>query len=269
MDPDRVLQTLTNLISNAVKFSAPDSVVLVGVEVRAGAATFRVTDHGRGIPADKRETIFERFQQVDASDSRDKGGTGLGLAICRSIVEQHGGRIWVEETEGGGSTFVFSVPTSAGTVSVVQPSPSVPRLAGGPREERRADHVLVVEDDPHLCEVLNGSLEKHGVTTFTVGTIAAAKAAIEEIPPAMILLDLGLPDGDGTELLVWLGEHRCDPGIPIIVYTAQHLSAAHRELILLHHAEIHTKGRTDTETLASMVARHLATHTVRALGETA
>ena len=71
---------------------------------------FTFKDQGRGIPADKIETIFERFHQVDASDSRKKGGTGLGLAICRNIVEQHGGQIWVESTLDQGSTFYFTVP---------------------------------------------------------------------------------------------------------------------------------------------------------------
>jgi two-component system sensor histidine kinase VicK len=69
-----------------------------------------VKDQGRGIPADKLEMVFERFQQVDASDCRQKGGTGLGLAICRSIVQQHGGRIWVESVLGEGSTFFLSLP---------------------------------------------------------------------------------------------------------------------------------------------------------------
>jgi two-component system sensor histidine kinase VicK len=69
-----------------------------------------VEDHGRGIPPEKLEIIFDRFQQVDASDARMMGGTGLGLAICRTIIEQHGGRIWVESTAGQGSVFSFTVP---------------------------------------------------------------------------------------------------------------------------------------------------------------
>ena len=71
---------------------------------------FRVIDRGRGIPPENLETIFDRFQQVDASDSRDRGGTGLGLAICRSIVQQHGGQIWAESILGRGSTFCFTLP---------------------------------------------------------------------------------------------------------------------------------------------------------------
>ena len=74
-------------------------------------ALIEVQDHGRGIPADKLQQIFERFKQVDASDSRAMGGTGLGLAICRSIVTQHGGTIWATSTVGEGSVFHFTLPT--------------------------------------------------------------------------------------------------------------------------------------------------------------
>jgi len=117
-DPDRIVQLLVNLLSNAIKFSAPGSTVTVRVEdlgdslrdSYASRVLFEVKDRGRGIPADKLETIFGRFQQVDASDSRQKGGTGLGLAICRSIVQQHGGRIWVESVVSQGCSFYFTVP---------------------------------------------------------------------------------------------------------------------------------------------------------------
>ncbi|NJN20440.1 MAG: hypothetical protein HC812_03550 [Leptolyngbya sp. RL_3_1] len=73
-------------------------------------ALFCVQDQGQGIPSDKLSSIFERFQQVDSSDSRKKGGTGLGLTICRKIVEQHGGQIWAESQMGVGSCFYFTVP---------------------------------------------------------------------------------------------------------------------------------------------------------------
>jgi PAS domain S-box-containing protein len=109
-DPDRMVQALTNLISNAVKFSAPGQVVVVSAAGQGPDVRFAVRDFGRGIPADKLELIFDRFRQVDASDARDKGGAGLGLAITKGIVEQHGGRIRVESTEGLGSTFSFQVP---------------------------------------------------------------------------------------------------------------------------------------------------------------
>jgi PAS domain S-box-containing protein len=109
-DADRVLQVLTNLISNAVKFSPQGTEVRVQARPEGGEALFEVCDRGRGIPPDKLESIFGRFQQVDSSDSRAMGGTGLGLAICRGIVEEHGGRIWVESTLGEGSSFRFTLP---------------------------------------------------------------------------------------------------------------------------------------------------------------
>ncbi len=111
-DSDRILQTLTNLISNAIKFSPAGSDVLLSARaIDENEVVLEVTDHGRGIPADKLDTIFERFQQVDASDSRAMGGTGLGLAICRSIITQHGGRIWATSTPGHGTIFHFTLPT--------------------------------------------------------------------------------------------------------------------------------------------------------------
>ncbi len=112
-DPDCIIQVAVNLLNNAVKFSPAGSVIRVSVEQEQEEVVFRVADSGRGIPSNKLSHIFERFQQVDASDSREKGGTGLGLAICRSIVAQHGGRIWVESTPGVGSTFFFSLPAQA------------------------------------------------------------------------------------------------------------------------------------------------------------
>ena len=111
-DQDRILQTLTNLISNAIKFSPAGSEIdLTARYLDENEALIQVHDQGRGIPTDKLENIFERFQQVDASDSRAMGGTGLGLAICRSIVNQHGGRIWATSEPGLGTTFHLTLAT--------------------------------------------------------------------------------------------------------------------------------------------------------------
>ncbi|GAB1543554.1 hypothetical protein NUACC21_62290 [Scytonema sp. NUACC21] len=112
-DADRIIQTLVNLVGNAIKFSPPETTVTLSAETLSDRVLFKVQDQGRGIPKDKLEIIFGRFQQVDASDSRQKGGTGLGLAICRSIVEQHGGRIWAESVLGKGSIFYFTLPKAS------------------------------------------------------------------------------------------------------------------------------------------------------------
>jgi signal transduction histidine kinase len=109
VDADRIVQVLVNLISNAVKFSPPEGVVSVSHKLDGDMLEMRVTDQGRGVPAKYREIIFERFQQVEAADAKQKGGTGLGLAICKSIVEQHNGVIAVDSEEGQGSTFWFRI----------------------------------------------------------------------------------------------------------------------------------------------------------------
>jgi two-component system sensor histidine kinase VicK len=115
-DPERILQTLNNLISNAIKFSPEGSEIhLTARNLDDSEALIEVHDQGSGIPTDKLEHIFDRFQQGDASDSRAMGGTGLGLAICRSIITQHGGRIWATSLPEQGTTFHFTLPTKPST----------------------------------------------------------------------------------------------------------------------------------------------------------
>jgi PAS domain S-box-containing protein len=120
-DEERILQVLSELVTNAIKFSASETTVRLTAQLRAQEAdqpdepdevTFTVEDQGRGIAPEKLDRIFDRFQQGDASDSRALGGTGLGLALCRSIVEQHQGRIWAESTPGKGSRFQFTLPAA-------------------------------------------------------------------------------------------------------------------------------------------------------------
>lgn len=132
-DRDRIVQTLTNLVGNAVKFSSTGDIVVL--EARAGddEVEFSVRDEGRGIPPEKLATIFERFQQVDSSDARQKGGTGLGLTISRGIVERHGGRIWAESEVGTGTTVRFTLPT--------------PRRSALPADAGETGHVALLESD--------------------------------------------------------------------------------------------------------------------------
>lgn len=110
VDEDRIVQVLVNLLSNAIKFSPSGGKVTISVSSEPGFLKFTVEDQGRGIPEQFRSLIFERFQQVQQSDSREKGGSGLGLAICKAIVEQHCGTIGCDSKPGEGSTFWFKVP---------------------------------------------------------------------------------------------------------------------------------------------------------------
>jgi two-component system, OmpR family, sensor histidine kinase VicK len=121
-DEERVLQVLNELVTNAIKFSPTGTTIRLGAnlvdavqssgEPGVREVCFIVEDQGRGIAPEKLERIFERFQQGDASDSRALGGTGLGLALSKSIVEQHGGRIWAESEVGKGSRFLFTLPVA-------------------------------------------------------------------------------------------------------------------------------------------------------------
>jgi PAS domain S-box-containing protein len=113
VDSDRIVQVLVNLLSNAVKFSPAGSTVTVAARLDDGWLEVSVIDRGRGIPAEKRQLVFERFKQVEDSDSRKKGGSGLGLAISKAIIEQHGGAIGLKSEEGKGSTFWFRVPAAS------------------------------------------------------------------------------------------------------------------------------------------------------------
>ncbi len=128
-DGDRLVQVIVNLVSNAVKFSPKGAAVTVVCrEEEGGMVEVQVIDRGRGIPESFKNRLFQRFQQVEASDAKKKGGTGLGLAICKGIVEQHGGSIGVESEEGRGSTFWFRVP-KAQVINAAPPSP--PTMASG------------------------------------------------------------------------------------------------------------------------------------------
>lgn len=109
-DRDRIVQVLTNLLSNAINFSHSHTTIMLVSYIKGNQIQFEVKDNGRGIPSNKLEAIFGRFQQVDASDVRQRGGTGLGLAICYDIIQQHGGKIWAESILEIGSSFHFTLP---------------------------------------------------------------------------------------------------------------------------------------------------------------
>jgi signal transduction histidine kinase len=112
-DEQRLTQVLLNLVGNAIKFT-DSGEVRISAGVEDGHFVLSVSDTGPGIPAEECERIFEKFRQIDNSNTRAKEGTGLGLAIAREIVEMHGGRIWVESTIGRGSTFRMEMPVRAG-----------------------------------------------------------------------------------------------------------------------------------------------------------
>ena len=109
-DYDRLVQALTNLVGNAIKFSPVGGRVTISAVELPGELRLVVSDQGRGIPAERLATIFAPFEQVEEADASVLGGAGLGLAICKTIAKAHGGRIWAESEEGRGATFVLALP---------------------------------------------------------------------------------------------------------------------------------------------------------------
>ena len=242
-DHDRIMQTLTNLISNAIKFSPRGEEVRVTAHPTADTVLFSVADHGRGVPADKRETIFERFGQVDASDARDKGGFGLGLPIARSIVEQHGGSLWVDTEPGRGATFWFTLPRSSEAVGEVD---------GSSGDNGRA--ALVVEDDADLARVLRAMLARQGVEAVVTPSAEEAVHLIDDVAPVLLVLDIELTGADGLAVVDHLREHPEIPPIPVVVYTVRELSEHDRQRLTLGKTLFFTKGRVAPEEFERRVA---------------
>ncbi|HJW96227.1 MAG TPA: ATP-binding protein [Thermoanaerobaculia bacterium] len=192
-DPDRIVQLLTNLLSNALKFSPPGSTVRLSASTEEQQIVFSVADRGRGIPADKIDMIFERFKQVDASDSRDKGGTGLGLAICRSIAVAHAGRIWVDSREGEGSVFQMAIPLPAAP-------PSEPTVL--------------------LCDntTVGKMLERRGMGTVYARSAAELCRRAAATSPDAVMFDLeARHDDDGWRIVERLKSCEATRELPIIV----------------------------------------------------
>jgi PAS domain S-box-containing protein len=256
VDQDRIVQTLTNLLSNAIKFSPAGCMVLVDAEELHDEVVFAVRDQGPGIPADQLEAVFGRFAQVDASDAREQEGSGLGLAICRGLVEQHGGRIWVDSEPGAGATFRFALP-AAGASDRAATGPAGPVVAevetdrthreGAPGRGARPS-VLVVEDDSALAEVLGSMLAEHGVQAAAVRNARDAFRLAHQLEPELlVLLELSLPDDDAYALVDRLRADPLTQHLHVIVYSAEDLGEEDRSRLRLGPTEFFTKARTNPE----------------------
>lgn len=249
-DPDRIVQTLTNLLSNAVKFSSPGNRVWLTVQQQIDRVLFTVSDQGRGIPTDKLDSIFERFQQVDSSDSRNHEGTGLGLAICRSIVQQHDGQIWAESVLGKGSTFFFSLPMQKVNQSPDDPLLQALHQAAKPAAQLRT---LIVEDDADLAQVLITLFEQHGLEIYHATSGRDAIRLSQQINPDLLILDLVLPEGDGFTVVEWLRQHDRLRDTPLVVYSAKDLDGSERDRLRLGQTEFLGKGQVSIQEVEQRV----------------
>ena len=270
-DPDRMIQVLTNLLSNAIKFSPSGSTVWLTAEVKEDrksqprqgnfSATpyilFTVRDRGRGIPKNKLESIFGRFQQVDTSDSRKKGGTGLGLAICRSITQQHSGFIWAQSTENEGSTFYCQIPllqekeALTGVIKTTEPDSSLVlgkyNISKNQITTQQTTRVLIVEDDPDLAQVIVSIFQRHGIETYHVTTGQEAIQQSLKLLPDLMILDLTLPLLSGFDVVENLRHHKDLCKLPLVVYTALDLSEQDEKRLKLGKTLLLTKARVTPE----------------------
>jgi signal transduction histidine kinase/CheY-like chemotaxis protein len=207
-DADRILQVLTNLLSNAIKFSPAASTIRVHTEATSDSILLKIVDEGRGIPPDKLDSIFDRFQQVEPSDARQKGGTGLGLAICRSIVQQHSGSIWAQRNLGPGSTLYVMLPRTTRATDMAVSAVLPPRGEGA---------ILVCDDDAGIRTIVAEHLHRQGYTVIEAVSGEQALVLAAEHHVEAILLDLYMPGLSGWETLQRLRNNPITANIPVVV----------------------------------------------------
>jgi signal transduction histidine kinase len=252
-DPDRTIEFLINLI-DAIKFTPANGSVAVlasMVETDPAAVYISVSDTGRGIPQESLPQVFERLYQDPDSVDDSRAGLGLGLFIAKEIVTLHGGRMWVASEPGAGSTFSFTLPlyslanaaapseNSRPGVLPITSRKSFSRALGAKRTSpkrrtttmRTESHsevfplnrakIMVVDDDPDLRQALSLRLRANNYDTVNACDGYSAIALAQKERPHLIILDLGLPAGDGFAVLKNLQEYPALSVMPVIVLTAR------------------------------------------------
>ena len=182
-DPDRLMQIITNLISNAVKFSPAGAAVEVVLQPSGAAHRISICDHGPGIDEGFRERVFSRFAQADSSDSRAKGGTGLGLSIVREMVTRLGGSVSFDTETGVGTRFHIDLPATA------------------PEKAKEEGRILICEGDRQTSADMQEILANAGFPCDVVHDGSAALAAARARSYRLILIDSDLPQGGGISLV--------------------------------------------------------------------
>ena len=229
-DRDKLVQVLTNYVSNAHKYTQAGGAIRVEVTVEGSFARVAVIDNGHGIAPDDQARLFTRFYRVDNELTREVGGTGLGLSIVKQLVELQGGATGVESALGAGSTFWFTVPLAVASTSSATATAATADAPGSitvaePVEataaaEAAATTILVVEDNPDVARLIAHHLEQAGHRVRVAHTAEEALAAIAADLPDLITLDLALPALQGEELARRLHDDPLTSDIPILAVSA-------------------------------------------------
>ncbi|MCQ8127514.1 response regulator [Methylomonas rivi] len=204
-DPDRLIQVINNLLSNAAKFSPKNGTVDVSLNLRPGFARISIADHGAGIPREFLPRLFDKFSQVDGSDKRHTGGTGLGLSIAKAIVEKHQGKIGVETAEGAGTTFHVDLPLQS-INDIKEQLPIDPAAAAT---------ILIIEDDPDVAHLIKRILFDAGFNAEIAYDTIQAKQLLQQNHYEAITLDIILPGQSGLDFLKELQNQGDD--IPVVI----------------------------------------------------
>ena len=216
-DGSRLMQVMANLISNAAKYSNPGEQVDIKVEIeKEEFVKVFVIDYGIGIPKEYHAKMFQKFSQVDSSDSRKKGGTGLGLNITKAIVEHHGGHIGFESELNKGSCFFFVLPLwhQAEPEEVIT---TEPLLATG----KVLGRILVLEDEPDIAKLLALMLEHDHFEVTTCSSAEKAKEILSKQSFDAMTVDIRLPGQDGLSFIKDLRNNENTKDLPIIIVSAE------------------------------------------------
>jgi PAS domain S-box-containing protein len=212
-DRDRVAQIVTNLLSNAHKYTLEGGAVTVRAQAREDRVQVEVSDTGVGMTADERDKLFTKFFRAQNPATQNISGTGLGLNIVKSLVEKQGGRIWVTSEPMKGSTFIFTIPADGTTGAAIATSAAdapAPVTTAGTR-------ILVVDDEPDIAGLIRRYLERGGYQVLVAHDARTALETARRERPDLMTLDVDLPDCDGFTLLEWLKGDQVTAPIPVIM----------------------------------------------------
>ena len=225
-DRRRIVQVLSNLLSNAARYANEQSTITVRAVLKQFQVVVSITDEGRGIPAERLPLLFRKFSRVDGEDQwHGLGGSGLGLAICKGIVEAHGGRIWAEsDGPGQGARFLFTVPIAEQERTAGAAAPA-PLTAEPGNETEKRTRILVVDDDPHALRYIRNVLSKSGYDPLVTGEPGEVDRLIAQTGPHLVLLDMKLPGVDGIDLMKNIQEKSALPVIFLSAYGQEDLIA--------------------------------------------